>query len=153
MTQPPKTHVKKGSGNIVYNKLSQTLECGTTNQITLFAINAHSAQFIMKIIFTKIAARMCHMVALVSRTCQKGSMANFSGQKTWSQSGDHLSVILELTAPSVVYSERTRATQAFPSPCLFVFKLQAFIGGKDVLVSLPTGYGKSLCLALIITTS
>ena len=36
VTQPPKTHVKKGSGNIVYNELSQrnsiiayidTLEC------------------------------------------------------------------------------------------------------------------------------
>ena len=41
---------------------------------------------------------MCHnniMVALVSRTCQKGSMATSSGQKTWNQSSDHLSVILE----------------------------------------------------------
>ena len=54
MTQPPKTHAKKGSGNIVHNELSQTLECGATNQITPFAIiNAQSAQFIMKIIFTK----------------------------------------------------------------------------------------------------
>ena len=52
VTQPPKTHAKKGSGNIVYNELSQTLECGMTNQIAPFAINAQSAQFIMNIIFT-----------------------------------------------------------------------------------------------------
>ena len=39
--------------------------------------------------------------------------------------------------------------EAFPSPCLLVCKLQAFIGGKDVLVSLPTGYGKSPCFALL----
>ena len=53
VTQPPKTHMKRGSGNIVYNEQSQTLECGTTNQIAPFAINAQSTQFIMKIIFTK----------------------------------------------------------------------------------------------------
>ena len=75
VTQPPKTHVKKGSDIIVYNELSQTLECGATNQIAPFAINAQSAQFIMKIILTKNATRMCHVVALVSRTCQKGSVA------------------------------------------------------------------------------
>ena len=56
-------HAKKGSGNIVYNKLSQTLECGATNQIAPFAINAQRAQFIMKINFMKNAARV-----------QKGSM-------------------------------------------------------------------------------
>ena len=55
VTQPPKMHAKTGSGNIVYNKLSQTLECGATNQIAPFAINAQSAQFTMKIIFTKNA--------------------------------------------------------------------------------------------------
>ena len=77
MTQPPKTHVKKGSGNIVYNDQSQTLECGTINQISSFAINAQSAQFIIKInnFFTKNATRICQVVALVSRTCQKGSVA------------------------------------------------------------------------------
>ena len=78
MTQPPKTHAKKGSGNIVYNELSQTLECGMINQIAPFAINAQSAQFIMKIIFTKNNTRV-----------QKGSMATSSGQKTSSQSSDH----------------------------------------------------------------
>ena len=66
VTQPPKTHVKKGFGNIVCNELTQTLECGATNQIASFAINMQSAQFIMKIIFTKNAAQMCHMVAFVS---------------------------------------------------------------------------------------
>ena len=96
MTQPPKTHTKKGSGNIVYNELSQTLECGATNQIAPFAIDVQSAQFIMKIIFTKNAARMCHnVVAFMSRTCQKGSKATLSEQKASSQSSDHLSMILE----------------------------------------------------------
>ena len=52
MTQPLKTHMKKGSGNIVYNELSQILECGATNQIAPFGINAQSAQFIIN------AARM-----------------------------------------------------------------------------------------------
>ena len=42
--------MKKGSGNIVY-ELSQTLDCGATNQITLFAINAQSAQFIIKFFY------------------------------------------------------------------------------------------------------
>ena len=50
--------------------LSQTLECGATIQITPFVVNVQSTQFIMKIFFTKNAARMYHMVALVSRTCQ-----------------------------------------------------------------------------------
>ena len=31
-----------GSGNIVYNELSQTLECGITNQIAPFARKAHN---------------------------------------------------------------------------------------------------------------
>ena len=49
VTQPPKTaHMKKGSGIIVYNEQSQTLECGATNQIAPFAINVQSAQFIIK---------------------------------------------------------------------------------------------------------
>ena len=30
MTQPPIYAHEKGSGNIVYNELSQTLECGAT---------------------------------------------------------------------------------------------------------------------------
>ena len=81
MTQPPKTHAKKGSGNIVY-EVSQTLECGATNQI---AINVQSAQFIMKIIFTKNAPYGGARV-------QKGSIiATSSMQKTSSQSSDHLS--------------------------------------------------------------
>ena len=57
---------KKGSGNIVCNKLFQTLDCDATNQITPFAINMQNAQFIMKI-FTKNATRV-----------QKGSMATLS---------------------------------------------------------------------------
>ena len=43
VTQPPKTHTKKGSGNIVYNELSQILECGAINQIAPFAIDVQSA--------------------------------------------------------------------------------------------------------------
>ena len=31
-----------GSGNIVYNELFQTLDCGVTNQIAPFAINMQS---------------------------------------------------------------------------------------------------------------
>ena len=30
----------------------------------------------------------------------------------------------------IAYSEQTRAIEAFPSPCLIVFKLQAFIGSR-----------------------
>ena len=104
-------HAKKGSGNIVYNELSQTLECGATNQIALFAINMQSAQFIMNINFTKNVARICHQGLAIhylseimySPRCRmhggarvhKGSMATSSGQKTSSQSSDHLSMILE----------------------------------------------------------
>ena len=69
MIQPPKMHTKKGSGSIVYNELSQTLEYSETNQIVPFAINAQSAQFIV-IIFMKNAAQMhvwCLMVVFVSR--------------------------------------------------------------------------------------
>ena len=39
VTQPPKTHTKKGSGNIVYNELSKT-QGGATNQIAPFAIKS-----------------------------------------------------------------------------------------------------------------
>ena len=40
MTQPPLTHVKKRSDNIVYEGLSQAQECGVTNQISPFAIKS-----------------------------------------------------------------------------------------------------------------
>ena len=54
--------------------------------------------------------------------------------------------------PSVGYSEQTRAIETGPSlalVCSFLsFKLSVEIK-IDVLVSLPTGYGKSLCFALL----
>ena len=94
----------------------------------------------MKIIFTKNAARMCHnMVALVSRICQKGSMATSSGQKTSSQSSDHLSVILERYSAICCLQQTNKGYRSLPW----------FIGGKDVLASLPTGNGKSFCFALL----
>ena len=80
-------------------------------------------------------------------------MATSSVQKTSSQSSDRLFVILERHCAiccRVGCSEQTRAIEAFSSPCLFVFMLQAFIGGKDVLVSLPTGQeATSLCIVTI----
>ena len=36
---------EKGSGNIVYNELSQTLECGVTNQIASFVIKTLFAYY------------------------------------------------------------------------------------------------------------
>ena len=67
----------------------------------------------------------------------KCSMATLSGQKTSSQSSDHLSVILERYC-AICWLQRTnKAIEAFPSPSLLVCLLQAFIGGKAVLVSLP----------------
>ena len=67
-------------------------------------------------------------------------MATSSVQKKRSgQSSDYLSVISD-AASSVGYStlknEQIRA-------------IEAFVGGKDVFISLPTGYGKSLCFALL----
>ena len=84
-------------GGLVTSELSQTLECGATNQIAPFAINAQSAQFIMKIIFTKDAPYGGARV-------QKGSIATSSVQKTSSLSSDHLSPYQSDTAPSVGYS-------------------------------------------------
>ena len=48
---------------------------------------------IVKIIFTKNVARMCHNYG--GARVHKGSMATLSGQKTSSQCSDHLSMILE----------------------------------------------------------
>ena len=90
MTQLPKTHTKKGSGNIVYNELSQTLECGATNQIPPFAINAQSAQFINE---------ECRSNMPYGGTCVQNVPEGLYGDFEWaeellpaalSQSSDHL---------------------------------------------------------------
>ena len=65
-----------------------------------------------------------------------GSMATSSTKKTSSQSSDYLSVIRD-------------AASSFGYRSLKNEQTRAFIGGKDVFVSLPTGYGKSLCFALL----
>ena len=44
MPQTP-IHEEKGSGNIVYNELCQTQECGATNQIASFVISITSHDF------------------------------------------------------------------------------------------------------------
>ena len=43
----PQTPIReeKGSGNIVYNELCQTQECGATNQIASFVISVTSHDF------------------------------------------------------------------------------------------------------------
>ena len=51
-----------------------------------------------------------------------------------------LSSIIDNTAASLGYTRLKVAQKK---------ALQAFVGGKDVFVSLPTGYGKSLCYALL----
>ena len=38
-------HEERGSGNIVYNELCQTQECGATNQIASFVISVRSHDF------------------------------------------------------------------------------------------------------------
>ena len=67
-------------------------------------------------------------------------MATWSEKRKMSrQSSDYLSVIKD-AASSIGYSSlKNEQTTA----------IEAFIGGKDVFVSLPTGYGKSLCFALL----
>ena len=44
----PQTPIReeKESGNIMYNELCQTQECGTTNQIASFVISATSHDFV-----------------------------------------------------------------------------------------------------------
>ena len=44
----PQTPIReeKGSGNIVYNELCQTQECGATNQIASFVISTTSHDFV-----------------------------------------------------------------------------------------------------------
>ena len=93
VTQPPKTHTKKGSGNIVY-ELSQTLECSMTNQIALFAINVQSAQFIMKILLRTCRTRVWHH-NYGGACVHKGSVVTSSMQKTSNQSSDHFSTIFK----------------------------------------------------------
>ena len=57
----------------MYNELSQILEYGVTNQIAPFAINAQSAQFIIKIIFTK------------NGTCVQNMLEGLYGDLEWAE--------------------------------------------------------------------
>ena len=64
---------EKQSGNIVHNKLSQTLKCGATNQITSFVIKmyykreffrSHSLRQTLKIYFIKAWAETIKIIIL-----------------------------------------------------------------------------------------
>ena len=125
----PHPHAKRGSGN-VYNVLSQIQECGATNQIASFAIN------VLSTLYTKSSPKIyangkeCHM-----ETTANSAMANPSIEKT--NLNANLGVILAAAASFSYGSLKSEQEKA----------LEALIGCKDVFVSLPTGYGKSLCYA------